>query len=306
MPVFRSAGISGYVGKKNMMTTYRHKKGFKKNNRFRKKVEHIIENNMIQKSVYSVLTPYQLQAAVNTVGAQATKVIAIKNSGADVSAIEVLINTHATAQAKIAQYYCDAYILKLALKNQEQTNVIFDLYECRPRISTALDAATALNNIATQTAGTGATTTALWGATPFQYPAWCEAFKILKKTRYLLAPGACEIIEIREPKKQRIDLARYYANAAPGPTTIMQDPKYSKFWMAIAMGEPTNDSVNVANVNTSSFKVDVVAREDYHYSWMIASLSPDNTLLNSLAAVANNEQEILVETGAKTVPPVAA
>lgn len=308
MPQFRSAGLSGYVGKRDMMRPHRRSR-FKGKRRFNKKVINAVEKQMLLKQVYSVLTPKQLTAAVNTVGSQSFTTIAIKNSGADVLAIESKIASQVTGinvSANVSEFYVDSYILKLMLKNQEQTNCICDLYEVVPRISTLQDPSTALTDLATQTAGTGVTTSTSWGSTPFQYPSWCEAFKVLRKTRYLLAPGACELIEIRDGKKQKIDLARYRAINASNPSASFADPRYTKYWIMFAMGEPTNDATTVTNVNTSSYKVDIVAREDYHYSFNVNNLSPVNFLTNNLQAIAVNEQEILVETGAKTVPPVQA
>lgn len=309
MPVFRSAGISGYVGKRNMMRMHRRKPGFKKRMRFKKRIVKINESLALNKSVYSVVNSYNLKSAVNTVGVQSWQTIAIKNSGADVQAIRGQIlaqQANLIVSNQLPEFNINAYIVKIALKNQEQTNAICDLYEVRPRISTLDDPVTALSNIAGQTNGTGINSYTTWGATLFQYPAWCEAFKINRKTRYLLAPGACEMIEIRDTKKQKIDDGRYYAINHTGAQASYADPKYTKYWILCTMGEPTNDSVNLTNVNTSSYKVDVVTREDYHYTYNVSNLNPYNTVADNRGAIANNEQEILVETGAKTVPPTQA
>lgn len=304
---FRSAGISGYVGKRNMIGRKRkvNRRFMKRKRKFQRKIVNVVDKRMLQKSVYTILRPKQCIAAVNTPSAQDYRTLAIMNSGTDIALIRARIGAALgiTSNADTCEFNVDSYILKIAAKNQEQTNCVMDLYECVPRISTQIDPATHLTNVATNTGGTGASTIAYWGATPYQYPAWCEAFKILRKVRYLLAPGATELIEIRETKRRRIDVSRYYLINGTAATGDQQDPRISKFWLAICYGEPTNDSVTKTNVTSSSFKVDFVTREDYHYSYSVASLNPDNTASNNLTAITNNESSTLVDTGASVVPP---
>lgn len=303
---FRSDGIAGYVGKKNLFKRKRQRgKGFKRRNRFRKRVTRIINNNSHQKMVLSVLSSTRLALAVGACeGLQSYTVLAIKNSGGDVAQCVGNINAAlGITNTNLASYWLHAYNLSIAMKNQEQCNSIIDIYELIPRVATTTSAVTTL--AAESKASAGADQSTDWGYTPFQAVGFCQQFKILRKTRYMLAPGASEIIDIRESRKMCIESSKYFAINDVTATGSQLVPQFSKLWMAFVRGEPVNASVVKTNVSTSTFAVDFVMREDYHYSYDPNDQNPRAAHVVGLPALAD-ENTVLIDTGAIINPPVAA
>lgn len=308
MPLgFTSAGINGYVGKKTQMRRRRHRRGWKGRLHFTKAIEKIISKKEEKQSIYSVLREYVISNAPNTCGKQAYATVCEKLSGSDVNAIVTQMNTVtglSTSSLYASQFSLNAFIMQIAMKNQEQTNAIVDLYLLSPRIATQKSPETLLSDLTGRlNNGTISNADLVWGMTPFQVPNFCECFKVLSKTRYLLAPGACELVEVRQAKPKKVDIIKYYGINQVSPSgTTEAVPGYTLYWFAMVRGEPTNDATTKTNVSTSSFKVDFVVREDYHYSYDVSNLSPYMGLSNSLSAVTG-ESSTLIDTGATVAPP---
>lgn len=307
---FRSAGINGYVGKRSMYIKKRVGKRKRRAMKFGRRINNIVRSGKLEKNIYSVLSTSKAQVAVNTAGGQASNLLATKLSGGDVIAIRGQINTNSgltagvgTFSTALSDFYVNAYLLQIMMKNQAQTNAIIDLYETVPRVASLLDPVTQFTAMVGAQLGS-ATDYNKWGWTPFQCPPFCQAHKIINKTRYLLAPGATEIIDIRDTRRQKIELCKYYAINDTVAATTMAVPRYTRHFWVIVRGEPTHDNTTKTLISTSSYDVDFVMREDYHYTYDMEEKNSQIGLLNNLGAVAA-EAEILEPTGAVVAPAQA-
>jgi len=183
--------------------------------------------------------------------------------------------------------------IEIVLKNQAQTNAICDLYECIPRNDTADSVSTMF---AQGLIDQNSTSTDLaYGVTPFQSNALCSLYKILKKTRYLLAPGATEIIEYRDTTPKNIDWERI---TQFGSSASQVYRGISKSWLLVVRGEPTNDSTNkTTQFSTSNAKVDYVTSEIYTYQYAINN-AVQTKYTNNYNALSNAPDVLLESTGA--------
>lgn len=303
--VYRNVGVSGYVGKSNMMKNRRRRRGYgaKKGRKFAKKVVKIIENNNKVKNVETFIADTRAQAAVNTCGTQSIVQLSVLMSGNDVNAIRGAINGQYTTNANIGSFTVDAWMCQIVMNNAGQTNTIVDIYECRPRVAVSnISVVTAITNFTGQMTGASSDST-VWGWTPYQCPPFCQMYKILRKYRYTLAPGASEIIEYRDRRPKRVELAKYYGIAGATGGTNTDLPQYTKIFFAIVRGVATHDNTTKTLVSTSSFDVDFAIREDYHYSYDPNNLAPAIGKSGAFGAITQ-EAGILIDTGAVLSPPV--
>lgn len=111
---------------------------------------------------------------------------------------------------------------KVYASSSNTTSMFLDLYECVarkdiPQVAAgtqgdpnALFASSLPSKALWSGSGSGALTTSSLGVTPFDAPAFCEQWKIVKVRRIKLEPGATHSIQFRDPKHRKFEWQTLY------------------------------------------------------------------------------------------------
>lgn len=308
----KSTGVSGYVGKRNL---YKHKSLPKRRKmRLRKRIrfiERIIDKKDIVKNSQMFLVSNRL--AITASGSQAYGTILVQNSFGDLSQIGNNIVSSMVggtfANKKIPHFNVNTFSASITMKNQVNANMIVDMYECSPRtnatqsidnlLSTSLATAAGNNYLVTNTNNLDTS----WGTTLYDCPMVTQNYRINRKVRYLLAPGACEIIELRDKRDYKIDMSQFYSIAtAPSAGNYLRNK--TKVYFFIVRGEPINDSTTKTNVGTTIGAVDFITHESYFYSYKVDDLAQSVNKQSTIGTITTGSS-VLIDTGA-TVNPSSA
>jgi len=201
---------------------------------------------------------------------------------------------------KASKFCITSTAIEVSMKNQFQTNAIVDIYEIIPRQDTATTVSACFGNGMVDQNSSGTDTTV--GVTFFESNLLCSLYKILRKTRYLLAPGATEIFTARSKKRIMIDWERI-ASVGTSPTQVYRGK--SKIYMAIIRGEPTDDGN--ARICTAPSKVDFVTTEIYRFTYTPNNMVITTAVNTALGPTGTNPVISLLEpTGAVVSGPTGA
>jgi len=299
--VFNSRGLNGYVGKATLARP-RHRRGGQRRRRFQKKfkskVMKVIQDTQLEKNNYHIVNNFRASALV---GKQIYDQILVKNGGGDLNAVFNLINTGFAGVPgltnKTMKFFINTYVANITMKNQANTSAIVDLYTMVPRTDLVNSIETYwVNGFADQNSST---LYQEYGTTPYMNQQVCQNFKIQGKTRYLLSPGAIELVEIRETRKVQIPWERITAVSGTPPAAAATYRGISKVWFVIVRGEPENDSTTKTLVSTSPVSVDFITNETYFYSYFVTD-STKSDLAKALGTITT-ASTTLVETAATGV-----
>jgi len=294
---YRDTGISGYTGRRTLKTQ-RFRRGRKRyrKSRFVQRVEKVINNKVLEKSNLQIVSNLRLFAT--TPGTQSYGNILIQNSYQDLLAMVTQIQaTHGGSvpfvNVAALKYTIVTYKAEIDIKNQSNVSVIVDMYECRPRFDQLTTPSGVFQQGMSDQVGTGQDV--VWGCTPFQSNMFCVAQRIMKKTRYLLAPGACEHIDITDKRDYTISYERFAHSS-----TVLQFKGWTRTFMFIVRGECENDSTTKTNVNSAPCAVDFLTSEVYYYNYDLQNYTL--SALSSTLGTITTGSSVLIDTGAIVVP----
>lgn len=290
-------GINGYVSKRRTYTARKPNRGkYRQKLRFQHRVEKAIENSLVEQQQLIQNSTQRIATGANS---QSYGAIVIGLSKLDLTNIFTQIGT--TVQGtpaltgKAMRYTVNSQQISICMKNQVQGSTIVDLYELLPRTDTASTAAGLFGTGMTDQNSTN--TDIAWGTSLFDCNAVCSMYKIVNVQRYLLAPGAIELIEIRKSKPVTIEYERILGVSASNGNVYRG---ISTVYLAIIRGEPTNDATTKTNVGTLQTAVDFVVNEKYRYSYSLNNMT--QTSYNNGFQTVTTPDSILIDTGAVINP----
>lgn len=150
------------------------------------------------------------------------------------------------------------------ITNQDQGNVIFEIYDCIARRDLAAanvaDPVTAWENSYVDQGGAN-TDYKFVGTTPFSSDLFTQYFKVCKITHVILGQGQMHQHQIHFAPKRLVDAEyiQYMQNGAKGLTC---------FSFIVARGAPYNDNTTKTTVSTGQVSLDIVFQKQYKYTYI--------------------------------------
>jgi len=297
---YRSAGPRGYVASSRMARSRRlPRRSLRRRLNFKKRVVNAIEDRLLEKSQLIINGTQRISAPVSQ---QNYGAVMIQNSYADLQAISTAIVTPVSGGVSggtlgAMKFTVCAYFANLCMKNNCSASSIVDIYCLMPRVDNtqaiSTQFATGLNTDQKMTNGD-----IQWGVTPYMSNRLCTLNRIMWKKRYVLAPGAVEIVEVSDRFNYEVQNERLnYVNS----NQPLHFRGLTKIYFAIVRGEPVNDSSTKTNLSTSVCAVDFITSETYYYTFSI--LNAVGTTQNGTFQSIVTQNSVLIDTGA-TVTPV--
>lgn len=300
-----SSGINAQVGKSTMYKSRRpNRRRMKKSMNFNRRVEKALQATL--KESNTLIENYSFRLEAGGFGSQNHASICNILTHGDLTNIWNKIGTlfnQVQGSNSVAQKFCiDSYHVELMLKNQGQTATIVDVYDIVPRNDTILSPVAAFaTGMTDQNASTAYNPLdQKWGVTPFQSHLFTTTYKVLNKTRYLLSPGAIEIINVRDSRCRVVDYERI---ARLGSNNSQMYRGISRSLYVVIRGEPINDATTKTNVSTSSCAVDFISNETYNYSWSPQAMSKIDVV--GLYGTVSTANSLLPSTGTVGAPTYA-
>jgi len=302
---FKIAGVKGYVGADAMKRKRRFKRGrrgmLRRKRRFGNRVRKAVETFFLEKSQRHNINPVRVSWNAN---AQAYGAILVQNSGLDISTIKGKIATSVQSSyaptSNNVKFTINSYVADITMKNQTQGTVLCDVFELVPRNDMQQSVSSLFAQSFVDQNNTGGDTA--YGSDLYQAENVTSNFKIVAKTRYLLAPGSMSTLQYRDKKDYVIDYERVLASTGSAINNATFR-KWSRIWFVICRGEPVNDASTKTTVGSLAGAVDFISNETYYYSWAAESQTKTDTN-NALASVTTPDS-VLIDTGAIINPTVA-
>lgn len=252
--------------------------------RFGRAVRKAVQNFMLEKANVLLYNTYRVASTNSTTyGTQTCKTILQQNSLGDINLIYGKMKTALTVASggttiptgttPAQKFTITTYIAEIMMKNACNNSVVVDIYLVLPRQDAyGPPEAVMTSSIADQAASGLSNST--FGLTPYMLSGFCTLYKIVKKYRYVLAPGATQAIDYRDNKNYNINYERINLQS-----NLSDDADFkglTKNWMAIVHGEPINDSGTATEINSSPFAVDFLTTETYYYTYAINNTTYTN------------------------------
>jgi len=190
----------------------------------------------------------------------------------DIATIASVIN-NTQPQINTLKYIVRNAETTLTIGNQSNDTAYCQLYECQARhdLPYTVPYSSYITRLRDGFAAAGQINgdTDL-SVTPFQSPAFTEAFKILNTKNFTLSPGENKKITIKDNKAFNVNMARWQVTngvtVSPQVSGIASRTKFVlvKFW-----GQVLNDSTTLTSVGTNTLKLDFIYTSKYNYSFTV-------------------------------------
>lgn len=208
-------------------------------------------------------------------------------NSADIVNIFTAVGQTSTGQNS-AKAFLESAHARALITNAETTNVHFTIYDCMARLDGgALNtdpAATFLAGNVDAVGGAAADAT-IPGTSPFSNPRFVEAFKVLKKTDVILAPGQTHQHNMHYAPNRLISNERQViSGVGSGPLAGLT------VWpMIIQHGTPVHGLAALTSVTLGASKLDVVTLEEIRYKVALYNYAI-NSITTTLATGLTGEQ----------------
>jgi len=319
--MFRQRALGNQGGYTSRQLQYKSrrmpKRKLKSKLRFGRKVRTAVENYLLEKANYII---NQAGRVSWTLGQQGFASALIQNSRLDLNAINTAITTAVTTGTtgsnqtstapsnwKPSKFTITSYSAELNIKNQTQTSVVVDIYELRPRMDLINTPGTLYGLINTDQAAPQAGTSGqpspsvMAGATPYMGNAFCSMYKIVRKQRFIMAPGGLEVITFRDSKNYVIENEVLQQNSS---YTVFK--RWSKLWFIIARGEPLNELTTNTNINFGAGAIDWTTTETYFYTYAVQNQCTTNYSVGNLTYPITTPSSATVTNAAANTDPLVS
>lgn len=287
-------GFSGYASGRTVVGKKQSRRKIIYKQKFNSKVRKALEDVLLNKCNVLITGTKRLSAPAGTQG-----YLEIYNQ-MDWGIINEIFasyssSIHLPSTTLVAQEFTiTSCITDLTMKNQTTASVILDIYEITPRTDTVISPSTVFaNSFVDQIDSTLDVT---YGCTPYMANAFVTNWKILKKYRYLLAPGATEILTYKDSKNYKVSYEKFYQNHTTGGLLYFRG--FTKIFFAILKAEPLNDSTTKSNINTPASAVDIITSSTYYFTYNVNN-AVQTFATGSFGAITTGDS-VLLQTGANT------
>lgn len=256
------------------------------------------------RQTYNVTNDGQITLTSN--GSQNSASLATIGSYADLNAMFNLLSNGKGGLPQVTgastKFWITGRYLQIMLKNFSANTAICDIYEYVPRRDIAKNF-TGQWALGVTDQGDATNAQLIFGNQPYGYRAVTQCFKIVKKTRIILAAGGNNIIEWRSRKRLQVDNERVQAQSALGSATYKG---ISRGFFMVVYGDLVDDigTPALGNISTGITKVGFVYTETYFWEYNTGDTSVSSTTNNFPAITVANAQTIIPAIATVSAHPV--
>lgn len=191
--------------------------------------------------------------------------------------------------------YVDKLLWEFELTNTYQIPAHVEFYECISRRDHTEDPLTRISEGLTREALSSTLATPAYqtyGVTPFDSSAFCQYFKVMKKSQILLLPGRVYKYNMYHDIKRKF-------NAEDLETQQHYMKGFTRILLLRVWGTPVNDDVTKTSVLPGTVAIDMMTRKKIMYGIEVPNNPQVVTVINNMpvAAGVNPETFLNPETG---------